>query len=105
MHADTCARRGQQLGDVAESADAADLKSAGDKHRTGSNPVIPTTSTQNKKGYIMSGAEFREILKQHNLTVNQLLDLRDEWNRLSAEEKYTLLKQEAQESNNNTQSA
>ena len=53
----------------------------------------------------MSGAEFREILKKYNLTVNQLLDLRDEWNRLSAEEKYTLLKQEAQESNNNTQSA
>ena len=50
----------------------------------------------------MNGIEFKEVLKQYNLTVNQLLDLRDDWNRLSAEEKYTLLKQEEQESNNNT---
>lgn len=42
----------------------------------------------------MSGVEFREILKQHNLNINQFLDLRDDWNRLSAKEKYMLLKQE-----------
>lgn len=49
----------------------------------------------------MNGVEFREILKQHNLNINQFLDLRDDWNRLSAKEKYTLLKQEEQKTESN----
>lgn len=49
----------------------------------------------------MSGVEFREILKQHNLSINQFLDLRDDWNRLSAKEKYMLLKQEEQKIESN----
>ena len=49
----------------------------------------------------MSGVEFREILKQHNLSINQFLDLRDDWNRLSAKEKYMLLKQEEQKTESN----
>jgi len=48
----------------------------------------------------MSGTEFRDILKKHNLTVNQFLDLRDEWNRLPAKDKYTLLMQEASDDSN-----
>ena len=50
----------------------------------------------------MSGVEFREILKQHNLSINQFLDLRDDWNRLSAKEKYALLKQEEQKTEMHT---
>ena len=44
----------------------------------------------------MNKEDFTKILKQHNLTVNEFLDLRDAWNQLRC----TLLKIEKSESLN-----
>ena len=41
--------------------------------------------------------EFKEILKKHKLTVNQFLDLRDSWCKLSASDRYELIKAEIEE--------
>ena len=42
----------------------------------------------------MNKSEFKEFLTQHGLTVNQFLDLRDEWNQLPAHDRCTLLEEE-----------
>ena len=42
----------------------------------------------------MTPTEFKELLMQHQLTVNTFLDLRDTWNQLSAHDKYELLKED-----------
>ena len=42
----------------------------------------------------MTGTEFKELLMQHQLTVNTFLDLRDTWYQLSAHDRYELLKEE-----------
>ena len=41
-----------------------------------------------------NGKNFKNKLKDIGLTVNQFLDLRDQWNKLSGESKYILLKEE-----------
>lgn len=42
----------------------------------------------------MTGEEFKEALKRHNLTVEEFLDLKDEWDKLKSKERYDLLMQE-----------
>lgn len=39
----------------------------------------------------MNDMEFKKNLKKHNLTINQFLDLKDDWYRLEPEEQYALL--------------
>lgn len=43
----------------------------------------------------MERDEFKQLLSQHNLSVNQFLDLRDEWCRLSAADRLALLEEDA----------
>lgn len=43
----------------------------------------------------MTRTEFKELLIQHQLTVNTFLDLRDIWNQLSAHDRYELLKEDS----------
>lgn len=43
----------------------------------------------------MDRYEFQQQLSQHDLSVNQFLDLRDEWCKLSAADRVALLEEDA----------
>ena len=49
----------------------------------------------------MDKEQFCDLLSEHNLTVFSFLDMRDEWGRLSAEDRYYLVKKEYDEINEN----
>ena len=49
----------------------------------------------------MDKEQFCDLLSEHNLAVFSFLDMIDDWNRLSAADKYDLVRKEYDELNKN----
>lgn len=47
----------------------------------------------------LNAESFKKSLDEHNLTISKFLDLRDNWNRLNAEDKYKLVREEYEKTN------
>lgn len=60
--------------------------------------LLRKISKQRKEKVTMSKETFKDTLNKHNLSVNDFLDLRDEWNTLSFSDRKDLI---MEEENNN----